>query len=138
MVLWQRVSWWGLAAVGAGAAVGLLVWLSVADLGRSSQAWGVVGSVASVAALGVALGQLRRSTPVASPGVASVSSPAQRVRAEGGSIAAGGSVRNVRASDAPGAVVGPHPGGSGPGVCAVDGSIAAGGDVDGAIARRGA
>ncbi|WP_128432712.1 hypothetical protein [Streptomyces cyaneus] len=127
MAGWQRALWWTLAAVGAVAAVVLLVWVSTADLERSSQAAGVIGSVAGIAALGVGLWQLR-------VGAASAPSP-EPVQAEAGSNAARGSIRNARARDtAPGAGTSPN---SGPGIRATGGSNAAGGDIDGSTARHG-
>lgn len=71
MTGWQRMYWWGFALLGAGAAVGLLVWVTAAHLEGSGQAWGVAGSVAGVAALGVSLWQLR----VPGPGPAPVGGP---------------------------------------------------------------
>ena len=111
--------------MGAVAAVVLLVWVSTADLERSSQAAGVIGSVAGIAALGVGLWQLR---------VGAASSP-EPVQAEAGSNAARGNVRNSQARDtAPGAGTSPN---GGPGIRATGGSNAAGGDIDGATARHG-
>ncbi|MFJ8444292.1 hypothetical protein [Kitasatospora griseola] len=61
MTGWRRVWWWGLGAVGAGAAVGLVVWVTAVHPDGSGQAWGAVGAVAGVAAVVVALWQLRTS-----------------------------------------------------------------------------
>ncbi|MFG3258584.1 hypothetical protein [Streptomyces sp. NPDC048172] len=121
---------WGTVAVAGGVTVaGLLAWLMVADLELTAQVTGVLGSVAGVVATGVAVWQLRTSPrDPASPSV----------RAERGSHAARGSIRNATArATGPG----PEPGaGSGSGaddqeVSARDGSIAAGGDIDGSSAR---
>ncbi|MDF3141943.1 MULTISPECIES: hypothetical protein [unclassified Streptomyces] len=128
MAGWQRALWWTLTVVGAVAAVVLLVWVSTADLEQSSQAAGVIGSVAGIAALGVGLWQLR---------LAAASSPSavEPVQAEAGSNAARGSIRNARAQDtAPGAGTSPN---GGPGIRATGGSNAAGGDIDGSTARHG-
>ncbi|WP_328721170.1 hypothetical protein OHT52_17600 [Streptomyces sp. NBC_00247] len=123
-----RTTWWVLAGAGAAVAVGLLVWVTVADLERSSQIAGVVGTVAGVVALGVALRQLRDGTPTA---------PApESVRAAGGSNAARGSIRAASAHDtAPGPA--PAGGAETPGITATGGSNAAGGDIDGSTARHG-
>jgi hypothetical protein len=127
---WRRACWWALATVGAVAAVGLLVWVSAANLERADQVGGVVGAVAGVAALGVGLWQLRTSVVSAPPPV-----PPDSVRAEGGSNAARGSIRNSTARDT--SAAGPSAPAGGPGVSASGGSNAAGGDVDGARAERG-
>ena len=127
MTGWQKALWWTLAAVGALAAVVLLVWVATADLERSSQAAGVIGSVAGIAALGVGLWQLRAgaATPPA----------AEPVQAEAGSNAARGTIRNAQARDtAPGTGTSPT---GGSGIRATGGSNAAGGDIDGATAQHG-
>ncbi|MGW0538625.1 hypothetical protein [Streptomyces sp. NPDC003032] len=113
--------------VGATTALGLLVWVSAADLERSNQIMGVAGSVAGIAALGVALWQLRTLS-----GAAALSS--ERVRAARGSLAARGSIRNSTARDA-----GPESGTSAGNsdIPASGGSIAAGGDIDGSRAQHG-
>lgn len=133
MGIWLRACWWVLAVVGAGAAVGLLVWVTAADLERSSQVAGVVGTVAGIAALGVALRQLRTSTP---PPPAPTPVPPPSVRAEGGSNAAGGSARNVHARDTAAPTTAPVAGPAGPGVHASGGSNAAGGDIEGSTAQH--
>ncbi|MGW0855284.1 hypothetical protein [Streptomyces sp. NPDC002690] len=130
-----RTTWWVLAGAGAAAAVGLLVWVTAADLERSSQIAGVVGTVAGVVALGVALRQLRDGTPTA-PGPVSADPAPEPVRAAGGSNAARGSIRAASAHDtAPGAA--PAGGAETPGITATGGSNAAGGDIDGSTARHG-
>ncbi|MDO0912694.1 hypothetical protein QQM39_18135 [Streptomyces sp. DT2A-34] len=128
MTGWQKALWWTLTAVGAVAAVVLLVWVATADLERSSQAAGVIGSVAGIAALGVGLWQLR-------VGAASAPSPVEPVQAEAGSNAARGTIRNAQARDTtPGAGTSPT---GGPGIRATGGSNAAGGDIDGSTAQHG-
>lgn len=137
MVGWRKACWWGLAALGAGVAVGLLVWVSAADLERSSQAWGVAGSLAGILALGVALRQLKASMAAAPPVLVPPEGPGL-VRAEGGSNAAGESIRNSQARDtAPQAGPAPGPAPEGPGISASGGSNAAVGDIDGSTAHRG-
>ncbi|MFI1385849.1 hypothetical protein [Embleya sp. NPDC020886] len=127
----MKAFWWGTAGVGVVVAVGLVVWVSAADLERSSQVAGVIGSVLALAALGVALRQLAMTAP---PGPA-----VESVQARDGSVAARGSVRNAQARDtAPGGAAGPGTSpAAGPGVSATGGSIAAGGDIDGATAQHG-
>lgn len=122
--LWR--AWWlGLGVVGGVAAVGLLVWVTTAHPEGSAQAWGVAGSVASVAALAVAVWQLRNSAH----------GPVVPVQADGGSNAAGGSMNNPSARDTrPGS--GPPPA-QVPGVSASGGSNAAGGDMNDPTAYRG-
>ncbi len=122
MTGWLRVCWWGLALLGAGAAVGLLVWVTAAHPEGSGQAWGVAGSVAGVAALGVSLWQLRAPAP----------EPAEPVTGERGAIVARG---NVTSSSTwysgpvhPAPATSP-PGGSS-GLAGSDGAIVAGGDVE--------
>ncbi|MGW9210997.1 hypothetical protein ACWGR4_28925 [Embleya sp. NPDC055664] len=130
-----KVCWWGLAVVGAVVAVGSVAWVSAADLERSSQVSGVVGSVVAVAALGVALWQLRTTNPP--PGPAPTPSAPESVRVRDGSVAGRGNIRNARARDtAPGTPSG-TPAAGGPGISASGGSIAAGGDIDGASAHHG-
>jgi hypothetical protein len=122
--------------------VGLLVWLTVVHPEGSDQAWGVAGAVAGVAALGVALRQLRASvgvsapvgaSPVAPPATSVPSAqPAEPVVGERGAIVARGSVRGSStryigpASAAPGA----SSQGGGPGLAGSDGAIVAGGDAE--------
>ncbi|MGW1463426.1 hypothetical protein ACWCPT_03585 [Streptomyces sp. NPDC002308] len=124
-----RTTWWLLAGAGAAVAAGLLVWVTAADLERSSQIAGVVGSVVGVVALGVAFRQLRSGTPT-------VPAP-EPVRAADGSNAARGSIRSASAHDT--ATGGPAPaaGTEAPGITATGGSNAAGGDIDGSTARHG-
>lgn len=130
----SRTTWWVLAGAGAAVAAGLLVWVTAADLERSSQIAGVVGSVVGVVALGVAFRQLSAGTPTAP-------APApEPVRAAGGSNAARGSIRAASAHDtAPGPAsgAGSAPGTEAPGITATGGSNAAGGDIDGSTARHG-
>ncbi|MFD6531904.1 hypothetical protein [Streptomyces sp. NPDC060184] len=127
-----RTTWWVLAGAGAAVAAGLLVWVTAADLERSSQIAGVVGSVVGVVALGVAFRQLRAGTPAAP-----VPAP-EPVRAADGSNAARGSVRAASAHDtAPGPGPAPAAGTDAPGITATGGSNAAGGDIDGSTARHG-
>ncbi|MFD3701331.1 hypothetical protein ACFWUZ_35380 [Streptomyces sp. NPDC058646] len=127
MAGWLRVCWWGLAVVGV---VATVVWVSVGHPEGADQGWGIAGAVAGVAALGVALWQLRITPRTAE---STVSAPVP-VSAEGGSVAAGGGVRNAQARDtAP--RTGAAPGG--PGISASGGSVAAGGDIDGASAHQG-
>ncbi|WP_327269261.1 hypothetical protein OG233_18245 [Streptomyces sp. NBC_01218] len=128
----SRTTWWVLAGAGAAVAAGLLVWVTAADLERSSQIAGVLGTVVGVVALGVACRQLRGGTPA---GPAPAPAP-ESVRAAGGSNAARGTIRAASAHDtAPGPAV---PGGAeSPGITATGGSNAAGGDIDGSTARHG-
>ncbi|MEV3856921.1 hypothetical protein AB0J38_21640 [Streptomyces sp. NPDC050095] len=134
MTVWLRMWWWGLALLGAGAAVGLLVWVTAAHPDGSGQTWGVAGSVAGVAALGVSLWQLRTPAPgpAPSPVVPPVPpEPPAPVIADGCAIAARGNVTNS-STRYTGPVPSepaepPHSGESG--VVSRDGSIAAGGDV---------
>ncbi|UUU45175.1 hypothetical protein [Streptomyces sp. NBC_00162] len=102
--------------------------MSVGHPEGADQGWGIAGAVAGIAALGVALWQLKLTAQTAS-------STAPAVTADGGSVAAAGTVRNARARDtAPGTGPGAA---AGPGVSASGGSVAAGGDVDGASAHHG-
>lgn len=133
MAGWLRVCWWGLAVVGGGAAVGLVVWVSVGHPEGSDQGWGIAGSVAAFVALGVGLWQLKRSAPARG----SATGGPLPVTADSGSVAAAGSIRNADGRDtAPGTGTGAGPAG-GTGISATGGSIAAGGDIDGASAHRG-
>ncbi|MET9345551.1 hypothetical protein [Streptomyces termitum] len=129
MATWRRVCWWGLALVGAGAAVGLLVWVTVKHPEGSAQGWGVVGAVAGVIAAGAALWQLRAAAPPPAPTPAPT--PADPVVAERGGIAARGNVTrsSTRYAGTPPATPAPVPA-SPDGLTARDGSIAAGGDVE--------
>ncbi|MEW2524447.1 hypothetical protein [Streptomyces sp. NPDC047071] len=138
MTNWQRV-WWGLALLGAGSAVGLLVWVTVAHPEGSAQAWGVFGAVAGVAALGVALWQLRTPGHVPSPAGGPPAAPpapappgaGEPVIAERGAIAARKDVTNSSTrytGSAPPASAAPY--GGAPGVAGSDGGIAAGGNVE--------
>ncbi|MET9444401.1 hypothetical protein [Streptomyces sp. NPDC006610] len=116
--------------------MGLLVWVTVAHPEGSDQAWGVVGAVAGVAALGVALWQLRASVAgpasAGAPVAPSASGPVEQVVGERGAIVARGSVRGSStryvgpASAAPGA----SSQGGGPGLVGSDGAIVAGEDVE--------
>ncbi|MFG2233597.1 hypothetical protein ACGFNX_27000 [Streptomyces sp. NPDC048723] len=131
MTGWLRACWWGLAVVGVVAAVTLVVWVSVGHPEGADQGWGIAGAVAGIAALGVALWQLKLTAQTAESTV-----PAPQVSAETGSIAAGGTARNARARDtAPG--TGSVGAGGRPGISASSGSVAAGEDVDGASAHHG-
>ncbi|MET9922876.1 hypothetical protein ABZZ04_38330 [Streptomyces sp. NPDC006435] len=47
----------GLALLGTGAGVGLLVWVTVAHPEGSAQGWGVVGAVAGPATTGASLAE---------------------------------------------------------------------------------
>ncbi|MFI5861712.1 hypothetical protein [Streptomyces sp. NPDC051546] len=126
----MRALWWTLAVAGTVAAVTLLVWVTAGDLERSSQVWGIAGAVAGLGALVVGLLQLRAS--------AAAAAPVPSVHADGGAIAARGTVRNAQARDtSPSAGSAPAPA-AGPGISASGGAIAAGGDVDGSTAQRGA
>lgn len=158
MAGWLRWCWWGLAVVGCATAVTLLVWVSVADPEQSSQVWGIAGSAAGIAALGVSLWQVRATARSASSSTASAASAPvsgvsgvsgvpgpEPVHADGGSNAARGTIRNSRAHDGtvapPGTASAPTPGATpGPttnGLSASGGSNAAGGDIDGSTAHRG-
>ncbi|GCD93661.1 hypothetical protein [Embleya hyalina] len=130
MTVWVKVCWWGLAVVGGLAAVALVVWMSAADLERSSQWAGVIGTLIALSALGVALWQVRTTPPGPGP------SPSEPVHAETGSIAARGNIRNASARGTATGAGSPTPP-TGPGISASDGSIAAGGDVEGSTAHHG-
>ncbi|MFJ4339588.1 hypothetical protein [Streptomyces sp. NPDC088915] len=131
MATWQRVCWWGLALLGAGAGVGLLVWVTVAHPEGSAQGWGVAGAVAGLVAAGAALWQLRAAaagnpapTPPTSP------APTGPVVAERGAIAANGNVTGSSTKYTGSSPQGSSPGASGTtGLVGRDGAIAAGGDV---------
>lgn len=134
MMGWRRVCWWGLALLGAGAAVGLLVWVTVAHPEGSAQTWGVAGSVAGVAALGVSLWQLRVPVTGPAPSGGPVPPPGlvEPVTGERGAIVARGNVTGSSTrytAPAPAAPAAPQPGGT-PGLAGSDGAIVAGGDVD--------
>ncbi|MFF4277075.1 hypothetical protein [Streptomyces sp. NPDC001536] len=130
MTDWRRVCWWGLALLGAGTAVALLVWVTAAHPEGSGQAWGIAGSVAGVAALGVSLWQLRAPSPHPAP--VPPPGPAEPVTGERGAIVARGNVTGsstrytAPASPSPAA----RPPGGTPGLTGSDGAIVAGGDVD--------
>lgn len=141
MTGWLRLCWWGLAVLGAGTAVGLLVWVTVAHPEGSDQAWGVAGAVAGVAALGVSLWQLRPrapgTAPAGGPPGASSASPSppgqgEPVTGERGAIVARGNVTGSSTrSTGPGtsAPAAPPPGGS-TGLAGSDGAIVAGESID--------
>ncbi len=141
MTSWRRVCWWGLALLGAGTAVGLLVWVTAAHPEGSDQTWGVAGSVAGVAALGVSLWQLRAPSPDPAPLTDPSGTPpapvpppgqAEPVTGERGAIVArenvtGSSTRYT--GPTPPATAAPPPGDS-PGLTGSDGAIVAGRDVE--------
>ncbi|GAA3092702.1 hypothetical protein GCM10017562_75050 [Streptomyces roseofulvus] len=132
MTTWQRKCWWGLALIGAGAGVGLLVWVTVSHPEGSAQGWGVVGAVAGLVAAGAALWQLRTSassTPAPTAGPAPA--PPTPVVAERGAIVARGNVTRSSThysgtSPAPSHPATPHA----EGLAGRDGAIAAGGDIE--------
>lgn len=123
----MRACWWGLAGLGACAAVGLVVWVTAAHPAGAAQAWGAVGAVAGVAAVGVSLWQLR-----AAPAPTSPPAPVEQVTGERGAIVArgnvtGSSTRSIGTPPAPPAASTPP---SGPeGLTGRDGAIVAGEDV---------
>ncbi|MFB7518107.1 hypothetical protein [Streptomyces sp. NPDC056144] len=128
MVTWQRVCWWGLALLGAGAGIGLLVWVTVSHPEGSAQGWGVAGGVAGLVAAGVGLWQLRAA---AAGAAAPAPAPAGPVVAERGGIAARGNVTRSSTTyvgTPPPSSTPPAPGQDG--LAARDGGIAAGGDVE--------
>ncbi|MFD7982511.1 hypothetical protein ACFV4M_03915 [Kitasatospora indigofera] len=124
MTDWQRVCWWGLGVVGAGAAVGLVVWVTAAHPNGAGQAWGAVGAVAGVAAVVVALWQLRSTAPVSS---ASSIPSAGPMSGSGGAIVADGEVSGSSTS-AGGPVPAPAPGPAA-GMHGSSGAIVSGGGV---------
>ncbi|MER6914857.1 hypothetical protein ABT354_24545 [Streptomyces sp. NPDC000594] len=137
MAMWQRVCWWGLALLGAGAGVGLLVWVTVSHPEGSAQGWGVVGAVAGLIAAGAALWQLRvaaSATPAPAPPPAPSPSTAPVVAERGAIVAQGNVTRSSTryigtppAAHSPGtsgAAVGPD------GLVGRDGAIVAGGDIE--------
>jgi hypothetical protein len=124
MTAWQRVLWWSLAVVGAGAAIGLSALVMVGDLDTAGQLASVVGAVAGLVALAVSVYAMYR-TPA---------SGSLFVRAQDGSNAAGGSLRNASARDT---TLGPATSDSSGGISASGGSNAAGGDIDGSTAYKG-
>ncbi|MCB5910043.1 hypothetical protein [Streptomyces pinistramenti] len=126
MTGWQRTAWWSLAVAGAVAAVALTVLAVVGDLGTADQLGSVAGSVAGLISLAVSVYALVRTPATA---------PAARVAAQGGSNAAGGSIRNAAAHDS--APTPPAPSQPGGGISASGGSNAAGGDIEGTTAHRG-
>ncbi|MFD5142522.1 hypothetical protein [Streptomyces sp. NPDC058401] len=133
MTGWARACWWGLSVIGIVTAAGLVVWVSVGHPEGADQGWGIAGAIAGIAALGIGLWQLRLTAGAAA---ATPASAPVAVTAQGGSVAAGGSVRNARARDTgPGTGTGAATGG--PGISASGGSVAAGGDVDGSEAHQG-
>ncbi|MGW7729859.1 hypothetical protein ACWGJ6_42160 [Streptomyces canus] len=104
--------------------------MTVAHPEGSGQAWGVAGSVAGVAALGVSLWQLR--TPSPNPAPIPPPSPAEPVAGERGAIVARGNVTSSSTrytGPAPATPAAPPPGGT-PGLTGSDGAIVAGEDVD--------
>ncbi|MFF4353107.1 hypothetical protein [Streptomyces sp. NPDC001530] len=126
MTGWQKVCWWALAVVGALSAVLLVVWVAAADLEQSSQVAGVLGALLAAAALLVALWQLKAQSGATVP---------EPVRAQAGSNAARGNIRNAQARDTAPGTGGPPPGDAG--IVAQGGSNAAGGDIDGSTAHSG-
>lgn len=112
---WQRVLWWVLAVVGAGAAVASVVWGIGDELEKADQVASVVGAIAGVAALALSLYQVTRpSPPGPQPGTGTPSPPAP---APTGPVTAGD--RSIVAGrDVIGSSTGDHgPAGSaGPGV----------------------
>jgi Na+/melibiose symporter-like transporter len=129
----MRACWWGLAVLGACAAVGLVVWVTAAHPEGAGQAWGAVGAVAGVAAVVVSLWQLRAApAPVSPPGSAAPPSPVEQVTGERGAIVArgnvsGSSTRHIGTPPAPPAATTPS---SGPeGLTGRDSAIVAGEDV---------
>ncbi|MEU0413622.1 hypothetical protein ABZ307_38330 [Streptomyces griseorubiginosus] len=124
---WQRLCWWGLAALGAVSAVVLVIWVAVADLEKSSQIAGVMGALLAAAALLVALWQLRTQATAPAPG--------ESVHAEAGSNAARGSIRSTQSRDTSSNANGTVSRTTG--ITARGGSNAAGGDIDGSTAHHG-
>ncbi|MEU5215384.1 hypothetical protein AB0G79_04175 [Streptomyces sp. NPDC020807] len=122
MATWQRMCWWGLALVGAGAGVGLLVWVTVSHPEGSAQGWGVAGAVAGIVAAGVGLWQLRAPAPAATTATGPVV-------AERGGIAARGNVTRSSTTYVGTPPPSPSPPGQ-DGLVAREGGIAAGGDVE--------
>lgn len=124
--------WWGLAVLGACAAVGLVVWVTAAHPEGSGQAWGAVGAVAGVAAVGVSLWQLRAGSAPTSPPGHVPPAPVEQVTGERGAIVArgnvtGSSTRYIGTPPTPSATATPP---SGPdGLTGRDGAIVAGEDV---------
>ncbi|WP_053760152.1 hypothetical protein [Streptomyces sp. AS58] len=122
MNTWRLMRWAG-ALIGV---IALAVFMTLLGLDRADKLSSVLSLFFTIAGFVLSLvAHLRQR----SPGVAAV--------ARGGSIAAGGNVRNARARSVgarrdPGA--GPSPG---TGLWAEDGSIAAGGDADGSTAYEG-
>ncbi|WP_158822079.1 hypothetical protein [Streptomyces sp. NRRL F-5727] len=136
MTTWQRKCWWGLALMGAGAGVGMLVWVTVSHPEGSAQGWGVVGAVAGLVAAGAALWQLRTaatstSAPTATPAPAPTTAPVAPVVAERGAIVARGNVTRssthyTATSPAPSHPATPDA----EGLAGRDGAIVAGGDIE--------
>jgi hypothetical protein len=124
MTGWRRVVWWSLAVLGAGAAIVLSLLVVVGDLDTADRLASVVGALAGVVALAVSVYAMLR-TPASAPAP---------VRAEDGSNAAGGNMRNVSARDTTAAPATPASGG---GISASGGSNAASGDIDGSTAHKG-
>ena len=119
--------------------MGLLVWVTIAHPEGSAQTWGVAGSVAGVAALGVSLWQLRVPAPGPAPSGPPATPPGpvpppglvEPVTGERGAIVARGNVTgsSTRYTGTAPAAPAPPPGGTS-GVAGSDGAIVAGGDVD--------
>ncbi|WP_405653920.1 hypothetical protein [Streptomyces sp. NBC_00019] len=121
--------------------MGLLVWVTAAHPEGSGQTWGVAGSVAGVAALGVSLWELRVPDPGPAPAgglpatpLAPVPPPrpVEPVTGERGAIVARGNATGSSTrytGPTPPAPAAPPQGGS-PGLAGSDGAIVAGEDVD--------
>lgn len=141
MTGWQRLCWWGLALLGAGAAVGLLVWVTAVHPDGSAQAWGVAGSVAGVAALGVSLWQLRAPRPAlaggppaappsAVPPPGPVEPPESAAGQRGAIVARGNVTGSSTRYTGPTPPASAAPQGGPAGLAGSDGAIVAGQDVE--------
>ncbi|MGW2542805.1 hypothetical protein ACWC5I_18530 [Kitasatospora sp. NPDC001574] len=104
MTGWQRALWWGLGVVGVGAMTGTVWWLTATHPGGAGQVWGAVSAVAGVAAVVVALWQLRAAS--------SSTRREEPMTGSDGAIVAGGDVSDSTTSasgPAPASVTGPGP-----------------------------
>jgi hypothetical protein len=89
MMGWRWVVWWSFAASGGAAAIVLTVLVVVGDLDTADRLASLVGAVAGVVALAVSVYAMLRTPAPGSP----------PVRAQGGSNAAQGSIRNSSARE---------------------------------------